>query len=83
MPGPDPWRASPLARRQSAFAGSDRQGRGRLLEALRLGGVRAGDVAAACGWPDDGPRAERVAAALVEEGFAKWRGGSEPVLRLC
>jgi A/G-specific adenine glycosylase len=83
MPGPDPWRASPLTRRQSAFAGSDRQGRGRLLQALRLGGVRAGDLAAACGWPDDGPRAERVAAALVDEGFARWRSGSEPVLRLC
>ena len=31
----DPWRLSPTARPQSAFAGSDRQGRGRLLDALR------------------------------------------------
>jgi A/G-specific adenine glycosylase len=83
MPGPDPWRASPVARRQSAFAGSDRQGRGRLLQALRQGGVRAEDVAAACDWPDDRARAGRVAAALVDEGFARWRAGPEPVLRLC
>ena len=33
-----PWRSSPTARRQSTFAGSDRQGRGRLLDALRRGG---------------------------------------------
>ena len=32
---PDPWRLSPTARPQSTFAGSDRQGRGRLLDALR------------------------------------------------
>ena len=83
LPGPDPWRASPVARRQSAFAGSDRQGRGRLLQALRQGGVCAGEVPAACGWPDDRARAERVAAALVDEGFARWRAGPEPVLRLC
>jgi A/G-specific adenine glycosylase len=81
--GGDPWRASPAARSQSAFSGSDRQGRGRLLESLRSGGVPAGGVAGACGWPDDVARAERVAAALVEEGFARWRGSTYRVLRLC
>jgi A/G-specific adenine glycosylase len=80
--GDDPWRASPAARRQSVFAGSDRQGRGRLLEALREGDVRATALAAACGWADDEPRAGRVAAALVGEGFARWVGGAERVLRL-
>lgn len=80
--GRDPWRASPVARPQSAFAGSDRQGRGRLLESLRSGDVRAGDIAIACGWPDDVARAGRVASALVEEGFAEWRGSNERVLRL-
>ena len=80
--GDDPWRASPAARRQSAFTGSDRQGRGRLLEALRRGGVRADAIADACGWPDDVARAERVAGALVEEGFARWSGRADPVLRL-
>ena len=78
----DPWRLSPTARPQSAFAGSDRQGRGRLLDALRRGAVRRSGLAAACGWPDDPARAERVAAALVAEGFAAWSGGPDPVLRL-
>ncbi|HSZ36376.1 MAG TPA: A/G-specific adenine glycosylase [Acidimicrobiales bacterium] len=81
--GEDPWRASPTAARpQSAFSGSDRQGRGRLLEALRRGDVPACDIAGACGWSDDVARAERVAAALVEEGFARWHGKARPVLRL-
>jgi A/G-specific adenine glycosylase len=80
--GADPWRASPAARRQSAFAGSDRQGRGRLLDALRLSGVPADAIAAACGWPDDPVRARRVAAAMVGEGFARWSGGTKAVLRL-
>ncbi len=80
--GADPWRLSPTARRQSTFAGSDRQGRGRLLDALRRRGVRESDLAGACGWPDDRPRADRVAAALVAEGFAGWSGGKDPVLRL-
>ena len=79
---PDPWRASPLARPQSTFAGSDRQGRGRLLDALRRGPVSRGELAAACGWPDDGARAERVAGDLVTEGFACWSRGRTPVLSL-
>jgi A/G-specific adenine glycosylase len=80
--GADPWRLSPASRPQSTFAGSDRQGRGRLLDALRLGGVRRGGLARACGWPGDRARARRVAEALVAEGFARWSGGPDPVLRL-
>jgi A/G-specific adenine glycosylase len=80
--GPDPWRAGPTARRQSAFAGSERQGRGRLLQALRGGAVAGPRLPEACGWPGDPARAERVAAALVAEGFAVWSGGRDPVLRL-
>jgi A/G-specific adenine glycosylase len=79
---PDPWRASPLARRQSAFAGSDRQGRGRLLEALRGAPVDREALAAACGWPDDADRAQRVAGDLVAEGFAFWSGGRTDALGL-
>jgi A/G-specific adenine glycosylase len=74
---PDPWRASPgspSSRPQSRFAGSDRQGRGRLLHALRTGPVTAAELAPACGWPDDGERADRIAADLVAEGFARWSG---------
>jgi A/G-specific adenine glycosylase len=73
---PDPWRASPSVRPQSAFAGSDRQGRGRLIHALRQGGVAGEAVALACGWPDDGERAARIAASLVREGFAEWVEGA-------
>jgi A/G-specific adenine glycosylase len=80
--GGDPWRASPAARPQSTFSGSDRQGRGRLLESLRGGDVPPAELAGACGWPEDAARAERVAAALVEEGFAEWRGNTSRVLRL-
>jgi A/G-specific adenine glycosylase len=72
---PDPWRATPSARPQSTFAGSDRQGRGRLLHALRAGPVAADALAEACGWPDDQARSERIGAALVAEGFAHWRAG--------
>jgi A/G-specific adenine glycosylase len=78
----DPWRSSPSVRAQSTFAGSDRQGRGRLVDALRRGGVTEAALAAACGWPDDRGRAERIAAALVTEGFARWSGGADRVLGL-
>jgi len=78
----DPWRLSLTARPQSTFEGSDRQGRGRLLHALRQGGVRRSALAAACGWPEDPARADRVAAAVVSETFAEWSGGKDPVLRL-
>ena len=78
----DPWRLSPTARPQSTFAGSDRQGRGRLVDALRRGGVRRSGLAGACGWPEDPARAKRVAGAVVAEGFATWSGGKDPVLRL-
>jgi A/G-specific adenine glycosylase len=79
---PDPWRTSTTARPQSAFAGSDRQGRGRLLDALREGAVGRPGLAEACGWPGDPARAERIASALVDEGFARWAGRAERALRL-
>ncbi len=79
---PDPWRAGPTARPQSRFDGSDRQGRGRLLDVLRRGAVSKAALPAACGWPDDVARAERIAAALVQEGFAQWSGSAQPVLVL-
>ncbi len=79
---PDPWRASPSVRPQSKFAGSDRQGRGRLLDALRFGPVPEKVVADACGWPDEADRAARIAHALVAEGFAEWVGSRPLMLRL-
>ena len=58
---------------QSRFVGSDRQGRGRLVEALRAGPVATVDLAAAMGWPDDASRAELVAATVVADGLATRR----------
>jgi len=66
--------------RQPAFEGSDRQGRGRLVAALRAGPVRPGQVAAACGWPDDPERARRVADGLVADGLSRRARGGTLVL---
>jgi A/G-specific adenine glycosylase len=55
---------------QSTFEGSDRQGRGRLVDALRLGPVALGDLPEVMGWPDDALRAGRVADRLVADGLA-------------
>ncbi len=69
--GPDPALGSAGGSGpQSKFAGSDRQGRGRLVDALRAGPVASGDVAPVMGWPDDPARAERVAASLTADGLA-------------
>lgn len=65
---------------QGRFEGSDRQGRGRLVDALRRGEVRAHEVASATGWPDDPERADRVVTGVVEDGLAVWDGNG--VLRL-
>lgn len=61
---------APEATRQSAFEGSDRQGRGRLVDALRAGSVSIADIPAVAGWPDDPTRAHRVADTLVADGLA-------------
>ena len=72
-PDPDPARITAgTSRPQSRFEGSDRQGRGRLLAALRAGPVPRAGLAAAAGWVDDPDRADRVAAGLVADGLAGW-----------
>ena len=65
--GPDP--AAP-AHRQSTFTGSDRQGRGRLVDAMRAGPIDRARIPKAAGWPDDPARAHRVANTLVKDGLA-------------
>ena len=72
-------RSSGVSAGQPRFAGSDRQGRGRLVAALCAGPVPAVDVAAVMGWPDDPARADRVAIGLLEDGLAVREG---PLLRL-
>ena len=71
--GDDPARVpGGVSRGQSRFAGSDRQGRGRLVDALRRGPLDGDALALAAGWPDDLSRARRVAETLVTDGLACW-----------
>jgi A/G-specific adenine glycosylase len=71
-PHPDPAVASAgTTRAQPAFAGSDRQGRGRLVAALAHGALAASDVAAAAGWAADPRRAEGVADGLIADGLVR------------
>ncbi|MGE0879033.1 MAG: A/G-specific adenine glycosylase [Acidimicrobiia bacterium] len=60
---------------QSRFEGSDRQGRGRLVSALRHAPVGVADLATVMGWPDDPPRAERVATTLVADRVVRFDEG--------
>jgi A/G-specific adenine glycosylase len=74
---PDP---APPSVRQTRFEGSDRQGRGRLIDALRSGPVPARRLRFVCGWADDPERARRVAEGLVAEGLVLRRPGNVLVL---
>ena len=75
-PAPDPAVDSAgVSGRQSTFSGSDRQGRGRLIDALRRGPLSLNRLPEATGWPDDPDRASRVAAGLVADGLAVETGG--------
>ena len=73
-PVPDPAVGSAgVSGGQSRFEGSDRQGRGRLVDALRgRGSVPPVELAAVAGWPEDPARARRVAEGLVADGLARW-----------
>jgi len=71
-PQPDPAEGSAgTSGRQTTFAGSDRQGRGRLVDALRSGPVAPSALPGVMGWPDDPARADRVAQTLIEDGLAE------------
>lgn len=72
---PDPAEGSAgTSGRQSRFEGSDRQGRGHLVDALRrTGRVPADELARTAGWPSDLARARRVAETLVADELAQWR----------
>lgn len=69
--GADPSAGSAaVSKGQSRFAGSDRQGRGKLVDALRTGSVSMDDLPVVMGWPDDEARARRVAATVVADQLA-------------
>ena len=74
------WRGAPdpaaPAHKQSTFAGSDRQGRGRLVDAMRLAPVPFDRIPEAAGWPDDPARAHRAADTLIADGLAVEHDGS-------
>ena len=73
---PDPAQGSAgTTQPQPAFTGSDRQGRGRLVQALRTGPVDLARVADVTGWPEQPDRARRIADALVGEGLAEYVDG--------
>jgi A/G-specific adenine glycosylase len=70
-PEPDPVIGSAgVSKGQSTFAGSFRQGRGRIVAAMRSGPIDAGSVAEAAGWPDNPARADEAVASLVADGLA-------------
>lgn len=70
-PDPDPAVGSAgVSGGQSRFEGSDRQGRGRLVSALRRSPVSSASLAEVMGWPADEARAVRVAATLLDDGLA-------------
>jgi A/G-specific adenine glycosylase len=70
-PSPDPAVGSAgTSGRQTRFAGSDRQGRGRLVAALTRRPLAGAELAAVAGWPEDEQRARRVVATLVADGLA-------------
>ena len=74
--GPDPADGTAgSSGRQSTFEGSDRQGRGRLVAALRTGPVDVERIADVTGWGDDPDRASRVADGLVADGLAEYADG--------
>ena len=76
FPEPDPATGSAgVSGGQSRFDGSDRQGRGRLVQALRTGPVDLSRVADVTGWPEQPDRARRIADALVGEGLAEYVDG--------
>ena len=64
-----------VSRPQATFAGSDRQGRGRLVQALRTGPVDLLRLPDVTGWPEEPDRAQRIADALVGEGLAEYVDG--------
>ena len=68
--GPDPALGSAgVSGSQSVFAGSDREGRGRLVKALRRGPVDMRNVGDLMGFGNDVDRSSRVLGTLIRDGL--------------
>lgn len=75
--GPDPSvKSAGVSQPQSTFAGSDRQGRGRLIRALAAGPISRDELAVTMGWPEDPDRSERVLDGLIRDGLVECLTGS-------
>ncbi len=76
-PEPDPAHGSAgVSGRQAAYAGSDRQARGRVLAALVAGPLVGAAVGGATGLATDPERAERIIAGLLADGLVECRDGA-------
>ncbi len=62
-----------VSARQSRFEGSDRQGRGRLVDALRSGPLTRSSLPGLLGWNDD-VRVDRVVVGLLDDGLIEVHG---------
>lgn len=73
---PDPALGSAgVSTRQSKFAGSDREARGRLVKALRFGPVKQAELKYRMGLTEEPDRAEQLASGVVADGLAVERDG--------
>lgn len=79
--GGDPaTRSAATSRPQPSFRGSDREGRGRLLQRALDGPIPPEELAEASGWCDDPDRALHVARGMAEEGLLGTRDDGTFVL---
>ncbi len=75
--GPDPADGSAgVSAAQAPFEGSDRQGRGRLVDVLRSGPQPAAAAARLMDLESDPPRARRIVASLRRDGLVVERDGT-------
>lgn len=74
--GPDPaLKSAGVSGKQSSFEGSQRQVRGRIVDALRRGPVKNSDLAGFARPQDTHQDVERIAETLVRDGLAVYKSG--------
>jgi len=76
--GPDPSKQKTASHRSDLkFEGSDRQGRGRLVNILRKRTVALSELEDVMGWKGDLERCERVVKGLIKDGLVECNGNKE------